>query len=173
MMSILDEARRERTKAHAERNGQAYKERSDERARVVLGTDEHRVTAEAEAVLAANARGVYQRGRQLVQVLHHKAEGKRQRIRRPESAPVVRNLPSPILREELSRHVQFVTITQTKHGPVESPAHVPGYAVSAIHARGVWKDLPHLEGVVSHSVLLPDGTILATPGYHADSGLLL
>jgi hypothetical protein len=30
-----------------------------------------------------------------------------------------------------------------------------------------------MEGVVSHPVLLPDGTILTTPGYHADSGLLL
>jgi hypothetical protein len=138
---------------------------------VVLGTDEHRVTAEAEAILVANVRDVYQRGRQLVQVLSHKPEDteKKPRIQRPDDAPLVRSLPSPILREQLSRHVRF--INRTKDG--DKPAHVPGYAVTTIAARGHWPGLPRLGGVVSHPVLLPDGAILASPGYHADSELLL
>src|SRR5262249_37323829 len=146
----------------------------DSGARVVLGTDEHRVTAEAEAILAAKARNLYQRGRQLVQVLQYApdpdpARERKRRIRRSGGAPVVRALPAPILRDELSRHVQFVK--RSDEGDI--PAHVPGYAVSTIAARGEWRNLRCLEGVVSHAVLLPDGSILATPGYGADSGLLL
>jgi hypothetical protein len=141
------------------------------RVTVVLGTDEHRVTAEAEAVLATKARDLYQRGRQLVQILSHRDEGKKpkERIRRADSAPVVRPLPTAILREELSRYVEFVAL---RKGRLQ-PAHVPGYAVSAINARGVWRGLPDLEVVVSHPVLLPDGSILADPGYHRESGLFL
>src|SRR6266545_3125432 len=120
-MSILDQemerVRRERAKAHAEKNGRAHvpdgKARTDEGDCVVLGTDEHRVSAEAEAILAAKSSNLYQRGRQLVQVLRYtdnpnpEREGRR-RVRRSDGAPVVRSLPVPILRDELSRHVQFV-----------------------------------------------------------------
>lgn len=144
-----------------------------EESTVVVGTDEYRVSDEAEAILAANASNLYQRGRQLVQVLQHDpaAGGEdRQRVRRSDGAPIVRTIPSPILRNELSRYVRFAR--RDKDGDLQ-PASVPGYAVATIHARGEWRAFRHLEGVVSHPVLLRDGTIMATPGYDAGSGLLL
>jgi hypothetical protein len=147
----------------------------DEGARVVLGTDEYRVSDEAEAILAANASNLYQRGNQLVQVLQYtpgpnpERESK-QCVRRSDGAPIVRTIPSPILRNELSRYVQFVK--PDKEGELH-PASVPGYAVATIHARGEWRAFSYLEGAVSHPVLLRDGTILATPDYDAGSGLLL
>jgi hypothetical protein len=142
---------------------------------VVLGTDEYRVSDEAEAILAANASNLYQRGRQLVQVLQYApnpdAEREaRQAVRRTNGSPIVRTIPSPILRNELSRYVRFAR--RDKVGDLQ-PANVPGYAVATIHARGEWRGFPYLEGVVSHPVLLRDGTILTTPGYDAASGLLL
>jgi hypothetical protein len=140
-----------------------------DRARVLLGADEHRVNAEAEAGLAARAEGLYQRGGQLVRVVRTEAPGAR--VRRPDAAPVIRALPGPILREELSRHVAFVK--PGKDGDGEQPAQGPGHVVSAIAARGVWEGFPHLAGIVSHPVLLPNGQVLATPGFHDDSGLLL
>jgi hypothetical protein len=147
----------------------------DEGPTVEVGVDEHRVSDEAEVILAANARNLYQRGRQLVQVLQYAPDpdadrDSRQRVRRADGAPVVRTIPSAILRDELSRHVRFVR--RDKEGGLE-PASVPGYAVATIHARGVWRGFSSLEGIVSHPVLLRDGTILATPGYDARSGLLL
>jgi hypothetical protein len=143
---------------------------------VVVGTDEHRVSDEAEAILAATADNLYQRGRQLVQVLQHvpnpTAEREPgQRVRRSDGAPIVRTIPSPLLRNELSRYVRFAR--RDKEGELQE-ASVPGYTVATIHARGEWRGFPSLDGVVSHPVLLHrDGTILATPGYDARSGLLL
>jgi hypothetical protein len=136
---------------------------------VVLGTDEHRVNAEAESALAARAEGLYQRGGQLVRVARAGRPDGKQRVERPDEAPVTRALPAALLREELSRHVDFV-----QPGPDgDRPAHVPGYAVSAIAARGAWDGLPHLEAVYAHPVLLPDGSVLAEPGFHEGSGSLL
>jgi hypothetical protein len=136
---------------------------------VVLGADEHRVTAQAEAILAAAASGLYQRGQQLVQVLSQGPVKGRQCVCRAPSAPVIRRLPPAILREELSRHVRFVKLSGDRMVRI----HVPGFVVSAVHERGVWQGLPRLEGVVNHPVLFEDGTVLAEPGYHPDSGLLL
>ncbi len=139
------------------------------KSRVVLGTDEHRVNAEAEAALFSREANLYQRGGRLAQVLGSGPPGERERLRRHEEAPVVRNVPPATLRELLSRHVGFCRRQNKK----DKPAHVPGPTVSAISARGHWKDLRRLTGVVNHPVLMPDGSVLATPGYHPDSGLLL
>jgi hypothetical protein len=142
-----------------------------ERIKVVLGTDEFRVNAEAEAALI-NAPGLYCRGGQLTQVVRHGGEGK-QRIRRPTSAPVVRPLPQPLLREELTRLVECVRLVKVGDKVQENKAPLPGHVVQTIHCRGVWEGIPHLAGVVAHPALLPDGSILATPGYDPESGLLL
>lgn len=139
-----------------------------ERIQIALGDDEYRVNEEAEAVLAAKAEGLYQRGGSLVHVIEHGRQV-RPRIKRPDEAPVVRQLKQPILREMLTRCVECVQRT-SKGDKVVS---LPGHVVAAIHARGVWKDFAILEGVVSHPVMLPDGAILAKPGYNRDSGLLL
>src|SRR5262245_38406559 len=97
-----------------------------------------------------------------------------QRIRRPRSAPVARPLPLPLLREQLSQHVNFVKRVEQKDGTYKfQSVRVPGHVVSAIAARGVWPGLPVLRGIVSHPTLLPDGSVLAAPGYHAGSELLL
>jgi hypothetical protein len=139
---------------------------------VVLGTDEHRVNAECEAALVARAMNLYQRGGSLVRVLRHEPEGK-QRIVRPAAAPIIRPLPAALLREELTAHVECVRRVKMKEGFEDRPASLPGHVVSTIHVRGHWRGLPSLEAVYSHPVLLPDGSVLAEPGYHSDSGLML
>jgi hypothetical protein len=53
------------------------------------------------------------------------------------------------------------------------PDHPPGWCVSAVLARGYWEGIPHLEGVIDHPVLRPDGTILEQRGYDESTGLLL
>jgi hypothetical protein len=145
------------------------------RVRVLISTDEYRVNAEAEAVLAAQAKGLYQRGHQLFQVQEHDPrQHKDEYVRRPERTPLIRPLPPAILREELSRHVRFVERKRGEEGQTKGTnAHPPPWTVSAIASRGIWPSLPHLEGVYSHPVLLPDGTLLAQPGHDRNSGLLL
>ena len=53
------------------------------------------------------------------------------------------------------------------------PARPPAWCVSAVDARGEWEGVRHLEAVVDYPVLRPDGTILCTPGYDPETGLLL
>src|SRR5207237_390767 len=51
--------------------------------------------------------------------------------------------------------------------------HPPGWCVSAVHSRGEWPGIPHLEAVVDYPVLKRDGTVLCKPGYDAETGLYL
>jgi hypothetical protein len=55
----------------------------------------------------------------------------------------------------------------------EVPAHPPNWSVAAVHARGQWVGIRHLEAVVSHPVVLADGSMLAAHGYDRGSGLLV
>jgi hypothetical protein len=142
--------------------------------RVELGTDEYRVNAEAEAALVEKAVGLYQRGGCLVRVLQREPDDRQDKVRRPQESLIVRDLPEAILREELTKYTDFVNVRKTKDGgTVEALAHPPGHVVAAIARRGLWQGIPHLHGVVSHPVLLGDGSLLARPGYDAASGLLL
>ncbi|HET6576247.1 MAG TPA: DNA methyltransferase [Fimbriiglobus sp.] len=139
---------------------------------IMLGTDEFRVNAEAEAALAG-APGVYAHGGRLAYVAAQEREDDEAVVRRPVGAPAIRDLTQPLIREALSRQAVFVRLVEGADGSEERPAAPPAHAVQAIHARSAWKGIPHLEAVVTHPVLLPDGQLLATPGYHRKFGLLL
>ncbi|HEV3449030.1 MAG TPA: hypothetical protein VG099_30620, partial [Gemmataceae bacterium] len=92
-------------------------------------------------------------------------------IRRP-LAPRIEVLPAPLLRERLAANARWVKIKETQNAVVEAPAHPPAWCVGALHARAAWDGIRHLEAVVHHPVLRPDGTILFQPGYDPTTGLL-
>src|SRR5262249_48617987 len=52
------------------------------------------------------------------------------------------------------------------------PTLPPAWAVQALAARGQWPGLRMLEGIVEAPALRLDGTVLDTPGYDVDTGLL-
>jgi hypothetical protein len=89
-------------------------------------------------------------------------------IRRPLT-PRLEPLPAPLLRERLAANARWLK----RRGDEEVPAHPPAWAVAAVHARGSWPGIRHLEAVVDYPVLRPDGSVLCRPGYDADTGLLL
>ncbi len=140
---------------------------------IVVGVDEHRVNAEAAAALAAEL-DIYQRGGSLVHVIEHvpDAEDADEVIRRPPGAPVVRALPRSLLRERLTR----VAFWQQWRGAGEDaalvPVHPPDWCVGAVHDRGDWIGVRRLDSLTTHPVLLPDGRILTTSGYHPKYRLL-
>ena len=136
---------------------------------IVVGTDEYRVSDEVVAALASWPE-VYQRGGCLVRVLEATDEqAPLGTVRRPVGAPVVRSFCPPSLRELMSRCVRWVQPTNMEPKPV----HPPMWSVNAVLARGAWPAVRPLEAVVTHPVLLPDGTVLATRGYDRGSGLLV
>jgi hypothetical protein len=141
--------------------------------RILIGPDEHRVNAEAAAAMAGEP-DLYQRAGMLVQVVEAPADpGPVAVIRRPAGAPVVRDLPPPLLRERLTRCAYWVRAIQKGDEVIEVPAHPPPWCVQAVHVRGDWPAVRRLEALVPHPALLEDGSILSTAGFDTRSGLLV
>lgn len=138
-----------------------------------IGTDEHRVNAEAAAALAAEP-DVYRRGGMLVHVVEAPADpDSAAAVRRPDPVPVVRDLAPPLLRERLTRCAHWAREVERGGELVEVPAHPPAWCVQAVHARGDWPAVRRLEAVVTHPAVLADGSVLAADGYDPRSGLLV
>ncbi len=142
----------------------------DERPEIVIGTDEWRVNAEAVSALATEP-DLYQRGGMLVQVVRCDPDDTTT-VRRAPGSLVVREIPPPLLRERLTRCARWVRYVGGEEEEYR-PTHPPAWSVNAVHARGAWPCVRHLEAVVNHPVVLGDGTLLATNGYDARTGLLV
>jgi hypothetical protein len=150
--------------------GPGQSESVDGRPTITITTDEHLVNDEAVAALAGDP-ALYQRGGLLVRIVRD-ASPAAKGVRRP-LAPRIDPLPPALLRERLAANARWLLLRRTKEGVAESPARPPGWCVAAVHARGDWPGLHHLEAVVEYPVLRPDGTLLSDPGYDRDTGLLL
>ncbi len=74
------------------------------------------------------------------------------------------------MRELLARHCAFYK--PAAPGAAPRPLHPPRWVVRALLDRGRWPELPALAGVVECPVLRADGSVLQSPGYDAESGLL-
>ncbi|MCC7542371.1 MAG: bifunctional DNA primase/polymerase [Deltaproteobacteria bacterium] len=143
----------------------------DERTRIVVRTEEDEVTEEALGALV-RARPLFRRGSALV-TIHKPRKLPRGLIRDPD-APSIVAAPQARVREILSSVARFVEERMTRDGEVwDRAAHVPEWTVQEIMARGDWPNLRHLEAIVECPVLRPDGSVLATKGYDATTGLFL
>lgn len=130
-----------------------------ERVEVVIeGSDEHKTTDAAEAVLATDP-SIFQRGGVLVRVVVGSANDG---IERPGDAPRIAAIPEPVLRDCLTRLVRFL---KPNDKGVLVPARPPGWALKTIHQRGDWRDIRRLEGIANGPVLRPDGSVHTEPGY--------
>jgi hypothetical protein len=141
-----------------------------DRPQIVITTEEHEVNAEAVKALGHDVT-IYQRANSLVRIVRDSSPAAKG-IRRP-LAPRIEALPQPILRERLAANACWVTFKEIKEETVEVPARPPAWCVAAVHARSEWASIRHLEAVVEYPVLRPDGTILCSPGYDPETGLLL
>lgn len=136
--------------------------------------EEHAINDAATDALGG-ADGVYQRGGQLVRVLRlDEVTPDNAVVRVPSGATVIRELTPPLLREQFTRVADWFRMAPVGEGELEKvPAHPPAWAVQAVHARGVWPGVPRLEAVVTHPMLLADGSLLAASGYHRPTGVLV
>jgi hypothetical protein len=143
----------------------------DDRPDIVLGTDEARVADEAIAALC-KAPNTYQRAGSLVQVVFDDVAPKG--AKRSASAPRIARMAEALIRERAATVARFVTlIPDKKDGAFERvPAHPPMWMVKAIKAREQWSGIRRLEAVVEAPCLRADGSVLQTPGYDAESGIL-
>jgi hypothetical protein len=151
---------------------------------IVLGTDEYRLNSEAieyrlnsEAIEAlSNAQAapeVFQRGNMLVRVQRTLKVGKQSRIDRPDGTPRIVAMAAPSVCELLTRVADFLKPSANKKGESELvPAHPPDRCIAAVVARGHWPKIRPLEGIIEAPTLRPDWTVLDTPGWDAETGLL-
>jgi len=143
---------------------------SGERPVIVISTEEHLVNAEAAAALASDPE-IYQRGGMLVRIINDKANDNGIRW---SAGPRIDLLPREILRERLAKAAAWKKVSVGRSGQLREQAdHPPQWCIGAVHARGEYPGIRHLHAVVQHPVLRPDGTVVCTSGYDAQSGLYL
>jgi hypothetical protein len=121
----------------------------------------------AVQVLAKDAPEVYQRAGLLVRVLHEPEPSTDGPL--TATPPKIALLPKPILRETLDG--VLCLYAPNKRGDLED-VHPPGWFVELIDARGEWLGIRRLEMITQCPVLRPDGTVLDSPGYDFETGLL-
>jgi hypothetical protein len=139
---------------------------------IEITPEEHEVNDQAAAALARDLI-IYQRaGVGLVHVVRDAEETLKRLIHRPANAPQIAPMPVPLVRERMTATAVFFTKAETKEGEIEVRKHPPEWCVNAVAARGYWKGIRPLVGVVDSPVLRADGTILDEPGYDPKSGLL-
>ena len=132
----------------------------DGRVTVVVGTDEHRVNAEASAALA-RCSDLFCRGAALV-VVTTGTDGR----------TAARELCGAEVRDLLSRCVRFVTLKTNPEGPPTLvPRHPPDWCVANITGRADRPGVRVLGGVSRSPVFRADGSVSASPGYDPDTRL--
>src|SRR5262249_4581304 len=144
--------------SHASRRGRRRNDSEHRLPFVFVDTDEHRVNEEVAKALARDP-DLYQRGNILVRIVKDQSPAAKQ-IRRPLMTRI-EALPASILRERLPANAVLLK----QEGKRAAPVHPPAWCVAALMDRGQWPGVRHLEGVLNHPVLRPDGTILSEPGY--------
>jgi hypothetical protein len=128
----------------------------------------HKSVAAAVKALAKQP-STFQRDGHLVTVAAWQAK-EDETVRRESGAPIVREVPAPLLWERLSAAIRWMRFDARKDELV--PCDPPQTIVSAVLCRGEWPGVRELKGVVTAPVLRPDGSVLDRPGYDAATGLL-
>lgn len=148
---------------------------------ILVHAAEHEVTAQVAAAIASDP-SIFQRQGMLVRVIreieHQEQANNSEPAKRPNKSTIERDslapridpLPAPYLRERITAACRLVR--ETKSGDVYH-AHPPEWLVPQILNRGHWPGVRKLRAVVETPVLVRDGSVLETPGYHEPSRILL
>lgn len=132
------------------------------------------IADEAEsALLASPGPPIYQRGRRLVRTLRAESLTIRRgtpRVRRAEGALIIHPIEPAYLVRRLTSAARWRKYDSRAQDwlPADAP---PKVADVILASAGDW-DAPALLGIVEAPTLRPDGSILETPGYDEQTGLL-
>lgn len=131
----------------------------DANAAVLVGPNEHQVTNQVIAIMAANDPLLFKCGGNLVTI----AFGD------PKTPPRIIVLNVAGVRDRITRTVELARV-QRDGMELCNP---PKWLAESITARRDWPDVPALAGIVESPVLRPDGTILDQEGFDPATSLFL
>ncbi|MBS1819606.1 MAG: hypothetical protein JSU08_16860 [Acidobacteria bacterium] len=126
------------------------------------------VVDHAEAALLASRAPIYQRGGTLMRTVRLDSPIDEERVRRKAGAVVLKEVGSSWLIEQMARSARWL---RRSGDELKLADPQPKYANTLIE-RGEWR-FPLLRAVLTAPTLDIDGRIVETPGYDADTGLLL
>jgi len=138
---------------------------------IQVTTDEAEVTGHALTALS-HAPEVFIRAGALMHIQQsattHLGPGIKQRREREPDAPIIAPIPLSWVEQYLSREARWVVLRRQNLKPTTPPP----WAVRQVYEAPSYPRFRHLAGVVESPVLRPDGTVLNTPGYDDETGLL-
>jgi hypothetical protein len=116
---------------------------------------------------------LYQRNLRLVTVACDEKPSNSCGIRRSQGTPLIRPILAPRLREDLTRVARWIKLKSLRDDMVEEvPTHPPDWSVGAILARENWPTIRYLTGIVETPTLRDDGSVIESPGFDHQTGLL-
>jgi hypothetical protein len=145
--------------------------RSDDRIDIHITAEFHEcVDAAVEAVVGHP--DVYERGNMLVQVVRKETndQSDAKGVKRVAGTPMIVSLHTPAARTLISRLARFWRFDARSNEWVRKQP--PKDVAEAVLALGNYPGSRQLTGIIEAPTLKPDGSILDTPGYNADTGLL-
>jgi hypothetical protein len=125
---------------------------------IINRPNEESVTVEDSIRVLRGDETLYQRGGKIVHIL-----------RDGNNPPRIRDLPRDVLRTRMSAVARHMKLRKKDNIPIPDAPMDP--VVRSIYSRGDWGLRP-LDALVECPVLRPDGTILDSPGYDADTRLV-
>ncbi len=84
----------------------------------------------------------------------------------------IRIMSAATIQERMAGAAKWIKLKETKGELKQLPAHPPWWAVAGVRDRGEYPGIRTLMGITREPVLRPDGSILDTPGYDEQTGLL-
>ncbi|WP_168564338.1 hypothetical protein [Crateriforma spongiae] len=85
----------------------------------------------------------------------------------------VRDLPQCLIRERITQAVQLFTETDSEDEVEVRPIRPPGWLIEAVYKRGSYGGAVRpLSGIVESPTIRVDGSIVQTPGYDPQTGLI-
>jgi hypothetical protein len=144
---------------------------SDDRIDIRITADFHECVDAAVKAMVGHS-DVYERGNMLVQVVRKEADDQpdAKGVKRLAGTPMIVTLRAASARTLVSRLARFWGFDARAKKWVRKPP--PKDVAEAVLALGSYPGSRPLTGIVEAPTLKPDGSILTTPGYDADTGLL-
>jgi len=139
----------------------------------------HKTVDIAEKILCENDFGIYQRSGRLVRIIKHchvpkpknKKTQQNEQVKRSPDTLIIREIDPIYLSEMLNKQRLWIkkdNRSKDEIRPVDCPTRIATHLI----ARCEWEHFPVLTGVINTPTLRPDGSILDTPGYDDETGLL-